>query len=621
MTPHRIRATLAAAAAALAVVSAVSSCAYFNTLYNARKLFREAEKAEGKAGDERSVRDKYKDVVTKCAQMIQDYPKSRWVDDAEFLMGRSFFKQKDYDKALRKFQEIVTNFPESDYVPESVYWIAECYYRKEENTQALVFVDRFLKDYPKHKLRYDVMFLAGDINRGLGNDDAAIGYYARVAEEAKKSSVIDEARTKSAALYASRGEWEKAAASYEKVLRKGLDWSTRYEVSLALGESYAHIGKSREALLLYEGLLKQSTSTQETPLLLLGQAESYASMDSVQRALAIFRTVTEKYPKSVYSATAYYRTGLIYSDRLDSLEAAQRVFAKVGEEDANYEHARTALERSNSLKRLIELRRSSGAGVTADQAAEKRFMEAEIQLTRLDNVPLALDGYRAVLDSFPESATAPRAAYAIGWVYRRKLAENEKAVEAFRTVAARYPRSPQAKGALVELESLGAIDLRDRMQAIVDSALADTLNAPKQAAAQPGAAPRPVESGAVREDEALRRVASDTLQKVIPFDPHRRWGRFDPRFHRPVGGGSAPRSPAAPPPSPARTAAGAPRTDAARAAADTTRAQSGAVKTAVDTMRARSGAAKTAVDTTKAPAGATKAPADTSKAARGGGSG
>jgi TolA-binding protein len=506
VTLFRIRIAAALTVAALLAAS-FSSCAYFNTLYNARKQFREAEKGEVKGADERAQREKYDAVIQKCIQMIQDHPKSRWVDDAEFLMGRAYLKQGDYDKAIRKFQEILTNFPKSGYVPESLYWIAYAYHEKQEDTQALVFTDQFLKEYPKHKLRYDVMFLAGDVQSALKNDDAALGYYGMVADEAKNAQVIDRARLKVAELYRERGEWEKAAASYEKVLRKGLAWSERYNVSLALGESYVHIGKSREALLLYEGLLKQSTTAQETPPIMLGEAASYMGMDSVSRAVATYRAVASKYHNSVFSATAYYQLGMIYGDKLDSLQAAQEAFAKVGSEYANYEHAREALERSNSLRRLIELRKTGAGGATPDQEAEKRFMAAEIQLTRLDNVPVALQGYTAVLDSFPETTVAPRAAYAIGWVYERKLKDKEKAIEAFRTVAERYPRSPQAQGALSMLETLGAVELRDRMKAYVDSALADTLAAKPRS--QEPAAPATVDTSRAAAPVAAPRSPAD----------------------------------------------------------------------------------------------------------------
>jgi TolA-binding protein len=477
----------ALAVAALVAAASTQSCAYFNTLYNARRVYREAEKAGVDESAARQQREKYKEVVKKCAQMIQYYPKSRWVDDAMFLMGTALVRQEEYDKAIRTFQEILANFPKSDYAPRSIYWLALAYHLKQDDAQALAYAERFLKEYPRHDLRFDALFLGGDIKRALEDYEGALDYYGVVATEAKKKEIVDESRLKSAELFYGRGEWDKAAASYRKVLRKGIPWEQRYAISLALGECLVKTGGCVEALALFDGLLVKATATLEIPPLLLGRAASYACMDSLPRALAGYVDVGAKYPKSIYSAEAYYRIGIIYQERLDSLKLAADAFAKVGSEYANSEFAPVSLERSGSIKRLLDLQKSAGTGESAEQAAEKRFMAAEIQLTRLEDIPMALAGYAAILDSFPETPVAPKAAYAIAWIRQNRLREKETAIERYRALIERYPRSYQAKGALYQLGLAGADSLRAYLQAYRDSALADTTAAPAPAPAVPAA--------------------------------------------------------------------------------------------------------------------------------------
>jgi TolA-binding protein len=512
----------ALAVAALVAAASMPSCAYFNTLYNARRIFKEAEKAAVTDAAAREQREKYKDVVKKCSQMIQDHPKSRWVDDAVFLMGEALVRQEEYDKAIRKFQEILTNFPESEYVPKSIYWLALAYHLKQDDAQALVYVERFLKGFPKHELRFDALFLGGDIKRALEDYDGALDYYRIVAAEAKKKEMINESLLKSAELFYGRGDWEKAAASYQKVLRKGISWQQRYDISLALGDCLAKTGKCPEALALFDGLLVKASTTVEVPPLRLGRAASYACMDSLSRALAEYRDVGAKYPKSTYSAEAYYRIGIIYQERLDSLKLAADAFAKVGNEYANSEFAAVSLEKSSSIKRLLELQRSAGKGESAEQAANKRFMAAEIQLTKLEDIPMALAGYAAVLDSFPETSVAPKAAYAIAWIRQIRLKEKEAAIERYRTLIKRYPRSYQAKGALYQLGLAGADSLMASLQAYRDSALADTTAATKapppapasrdtlgSGNAKPGMLPASADTAKVKPP--VRSVPADTL--------------------------------------------------------------------------------------------------------------
>ena len=61
-----------------------AGCAYFNTLYNAKRIYREAQETpRAKDGTvSRAEKDKYDEVIVKCETLIQTYPTSKYVDDA-----------------------------------------------------------------------------------------------------------------------------------------------------------------------------------------------------------------------------------------------------------------------------------------------------------------------------------------------------------------------------------------------------------------------------------------------------------------------------------------------------------------------------------------------------------
>jgi len=450
------------------------SCAYFNTLYNAKKLYKQAEDMRGKVTNERELRDKYKEVIKKCATLITTYPKSRYVPEAMFLMGKALVRQNEYDKAIRKFYELATNYPKSKYIPESVYWTALAYYEKGDYNQAITYVTRFLKDYPKSKIRAQVLLLAGDIAKELGKYDDSLDFYGRLAEESSDRDLVNRAIAKSADLFFEKGEWDKAAANYEKLLKKGIPWKERYKISLSLGKCYLSMGECEKALALYNDLLARVTLMKEKPPLKLGQASSYLCMDSLKTAIKIYEKVTHEFPRSLYSAEAYYRIGTIYHEKLDSLQRAQEAFEMVAKEYASSEFAQAALQKSNSIKKLMELEKASGGDNDRDREAEKRFLSAEIQLTRLDDVDAAINNYEAVVDSFADTKFAPKAAFALGWIFENKMEDTTRAVGSYEKLIRLFPRSPQALGAIERLRSFGLDSLAGTLSAYVDSALADT---------------------------------------------------------------------------------------------------------------------------------------------------
>ncbi len=468
--------TIAPIAAVLAAAVMLGSCVYFNTLYNARKIYGEAEETrENKGGEvDRNLREKYSEVITKCAKIIRDYPDSKWVDDAIFLMGQSLVRQGEYDKGMRKFNELTTNYPESGYVPKSIYWLAKANYAKGEYNQALLYTGRFLEAFSDHALKFDVIFLAGDISLALKDYKGALGYYSGVAEESGKKEYKEEASLRSADLYFQMEDWAGAAAGYESVLGKGMDWDTRYAISLSLANCYTKIGRCAEALELCNGLLEEITTTKEKPAVMLGRAAGYVCMDSLPAAIREYDVITGLFPRSNYSAEANFHLGVIYHEKLDSLQQAQEAYARVSNESASSEYAAVALQRSSSLKKFLELQKSSGENEGEEGLAEKRFLSAEIQLTKLGETDLALGNYRTVVDSFPHTSYAPLAAYAIGWICRVEKGDAALAVEAFSYLAREYPVSPQARGAVYEIGLLGEEALRNQLEAYIDSAVTDT---------------------------------------------------------------------------------------------------------------------------------------------------
>ncbi len=468
--------TIAPIAAVLAAAVMLGSCAYFNTLYNARKIYGEAEESRKAKGEEvdRSLKEKYDEVIIKCGKIIRDYPDSRWVDDAIFLMGQSLVRQGEYDKGIRKFVELTTNYPESGYVSKSIYWLAKANFAKGEYNQALLYTGRFLEAFPDHKLRFDVIFRAGDISLAREDYEGARRYYSVVAEESGNKEHKERASLRSADLYFQMEDWANAAAGYESVLGKGMDWDTKYTISLSLANCYTKIGRCTEALEHCDGLLKEISVTKEKPAVMLGRAASYVCMDSLPAAIREYDVITGSFPKSNYSAEAYFHLGVIYHEKLYSLQKAQMAYARVSNESASSEYAAVALQRSSSLKRLIELQKSSGENEGEEGRAEKRFLSAEIQLTKLGETDLALGNYRAVVDSFSQTSYAPLAAYAIGWIYRVEKGDTALAVEAFSHLAREYPVSPQARGAVYEIGLLGEEALRNQLEAHIDSAVAES---------------------------------------------------------------------------------------------------------------------------------------------------
>ena len=105
----------------------LSSCAYYNTFFNAKKYFREANKlplVKGRSSSE--ANKKYNKAIKKCGIIITDYKNSKYVDDAVFMLGKIF-----YFKGINECDFIIKE--NNSYLPVQVsYDISDYETRKRE---------------------------------------------------------------------------------------------------------------------------------------------------------------------------------------------------------------------------------------------------------------------------------------------------------------------------------------------------------------------------------------------------------------------------------------------------------------------------------------------------------
>ncbi|MBX6365684.1 MAG: hypothetical protein IRZ00_17590 [Gemmatimonadetes bacterium] len=90
--------------AAVALVLA-SGCAYFNSLYNAKRLFGEAERESARR--EGAGATSYRSAIEKARKSFRKDSTGRWSDEALTLVGRSFFALGQYDSARVTFAHVL----------------------------------------------------------------------------------------------------------------------------------------------------------------------------------------------------------------------------------------------------------------------------------------------------------------------------------------------------------------------------------------------------------------------------------------------------------------------------------------------------------------------------------
>ncbi len=104
----------------------LGGCVYYNGVYNARRLTKEAERAE-RDGRRFEAQSLYGQVATKAESVLARYPRSDWVDDVRFLRGNALARTRNCAGARPDLEAVAFGSPDPALVRRSLDVLADCY--------------------------------------------------------------------------------------------------------------------------------------------------------------------------------------------------------------------------------------------------------------------------------------------------------------------------------------------------------------------------------------------------------------------------------------------------------------------------------------------------------------
>ena len=109
----------------------ISSCAYFNTFYNARTSFKNANKIINSMDyRETNIPAQAKtlldEAIINSRSVINNHPKSKFVEEAYYIISVSMFLKQDYKGAAKNLQKLIDLSLDGPMNLESYLWLAFC---------------------------------------------------------------------------------------------------------------------------------------------------------------------------------------------------------------------------------------------------------------------------------------------------------------------------------------------------------------------------------------------------------------------------------------------------------------------------------------------------------------
>ncbi len=91
---------------------------------------------------------KYEEAIAGFKDLLNNYPKSKLADNAQFWIGESYMSLAQYEQAILAYQEVIKKYPEGNKVPNAMLKQALAFYEIKDTTSSRLLLKKIIKKYP-----------------------------------------------------------------------------------------------------------------------------------------------------------------------------------------------------------------------------------------------------------------------------------------------------------------------------------------------------------------------------------------------------------------------------------------------------------------------------------------
>lgn len=344
---------------------------YFNLYYNAKDSFQEAELAIQQqrknllqleepniSGNVPQLLNK---VIEKCSKILQFHENSSYVDNALLMLGKSFYYQKNYQKALRKFQELAITKSESNLILENDLWIAKTQMRLKDFKNALQALERVRKsaaDEGEDEILRDayieeIVYLINSENYlqaiSLMNDFLQVSN----SDEVNAELVYEMGR-----LYIKTNDIENAVLSFRKVMDYSpsfeIELKSQVELAIALRENQ----QEEESLSILQSLRDEEKYLESFDKIELETGLTLFALNRVEEAVSILIKVDTSYISSQNSGIAKFKLGQIFEYYYKNFDSASTYYTRAASSTAPPEYLKPASEKAQLFNKYKTIQKN-----------------------------------------------------------------------------------------------------------------------------------------------------------------------------------------------------------------------------------------------------------------------
>ena len=145
-------------------------------------------------------------------------PNLKFSDQIFFKKGEIYYSQRDYQNAKTSYQEFLVKYPKSNFVPEAYYWLGKSSQNLKQDDEAIFYFNKVFESYPGSESAAVSVIELGKIYEANGNFQVSIDLLEKASTKLKDSPRLPEVLFIKGTAYIKADNVQKAYGTFEELV-------------------------------------------------------------------------------------------------------------------------------------------------------------------------------------------------------------------------------------------------------------------------------------------------------------------------------------------------------------------------------------------------------------------
>ncbi|NQV29602.1 MAG: tetratricopeptide repeat protein [Candidatus Marinimicrobia bacterium] len=340
------------------ILIGLNSCAYYNTFYNAEQYFMEAQKLTRENQTENVSREEinlYSKAIEKSKKLLQRYPDSKYRDDAQFVIAKSYYFKGDFLLAKRYFENLSLDYGNSPHAKEVPLWIGRCLFKTGDLEMARHEASRITRGTADRGLQADALLLMGEIAVQQDSLSLAENYLRQVIERSPDGYTKAQAQFQVGRMRESESDFEGALKAFQTVSRYKPSESLKVEAIIRQTSMLKALNRDGDAVEMIQEMLLSDKFVDIRGQLEVELGKLYLVMGQIDLAEEKLKSIISDYGRQEEAAEASFVLGELYLIEKLNYEAARQAYADIKSQFARSPFVQQGTERIKLIDRYLKL--------------------------------------------------------------------------------------------------------------------------------------------------------------------------------------------------------------------------------------------------------------------------